>query len=141
VKRIWRWIVHAWRGIANMRLSARQRLVIFVIVMLALAAQSWRTETIQTRGDMNTQKAIAAQKQADTSTKLILKNAHDQALHNYKQCLRQVTNTRKINSTTHAFIDFLSGFVRTSPNPKQLEQFIAIYRRALLTVPNCGARP
>lgn len=102
-----------WHRLTEINLSARQRLVVFVIVIAALAVQSWRTESIQ----------------------------HDQAVHNYDQCLRSVTNTKKINSTTHAFIDFLGGFVKTSPNPKQLEQFIGIYKRALLTVPDCGERP
>lgn len=101
------------KRIIRVNLSAGQRLIVFVIVIGALAFQSWRVENLQ--------------------------NA--QALHNYEQCLHQVTNTEKINSTNRAFVSFLGGFVKTSPNPKQLKQFIAIYQQALLSVPDCGERP
>lgn len=68
-------------------------------------------------------------------------HAHAQALYNYHQCERSAINATKLNRTTRAQIRFLSGFVKTSPNPDSLRAYIKIYEDAILIVPECGIEP
>jgi hypothetical protein len=84
---------------------------------------------------------VAVAARSELNNRSIKHNAHRQAVYNYQQCQRSVVNTQKINATTDAQIKFLSGFLKTSPNPAGLRAFIKIYEDSKLIVPACGRTP
>jgi len=78
-------------------------------------------------------------RQVDRAQSKIETNAHAQALYNWNQCQRSVTNTTKLNDATSVFIKFLES--NNKPRRPAITQWINIQRGALLTVPECGPRP
>jgi len=78
-------------------------------------------------------------RQVDRAQSKIETNAHAQALYNWGQCQRAVTNTTKLNDATSVFIKFLES--NNKPPRPAITQWIKIQRGALLIVPECGPRP
>jgi hypothetical protein len=117
--------------------SRLNRVVIFAVIGLVLDISL----TVAGFFLVNAVRHIAHR--ADTNASAIAQIVYTQQVGVYRQCQRSATNTHKINSTDRAFVAFLRGIPppRTIQSKENLKEFQAIYRRAILKVPDCGPAP
>jgi hypothetical protein len=114
--------------VQTIRVTDRRVLVAFVIFMLVFGLLGWRVQINQDEIRRN----------QIQQTQIFQTLIHNQAVYNWDQCQRSVTNTIKINAKDEALIRLLIKFAKPSP---AVSQWISDTRKAHLTVPDCGIHP
>jgi hypothetical protein len=109
------------------------------IVVCVLAAMVMLAIVVSVLAVRSVGESQRVARQVDRAQLKIETNAHAQALYNWNQCQRSVTNTTKLNEATSVFIKFLES--NNKPPRPAITQWIQIQRGALLIVPECGPRP
>lgn len=98
----------------------------FIAMILIFSYLSYRTSVNQHRIQV-------------TQTQLA-KLQHDQAVYNYRQCVRAEGNADKLNGATRVFIQFLQDVNKDRHDP-QIQRWIEIQQSAILILPECGSAP
>jgi hypothetical protein len=109
------------------------------IMLAILAAVAMLTIVVSVLAVRSVGESQRVGRQVDRAQSKIETNAHAQALFNWNQCNRSVTNITKLNDATSVFIKFLES--NNKPPRPAITQWINIQRGALLIVPECGPRP
>jgi hypothetical protein len=109
------------------------------IMLAVLAALAMLTIVVSVLAVRSVGESQRVGRQVDRAQSKIETNAHAQAIYNWTQCQRAVTNTTKLNDATSVFIKFLES--NNKPPRAAITQWIQIQRGALLIVPECGPRP
>jgi hypothetical protein len=109
------------------------------IMLAVLAALAMLTIVVSVLAVRSVGESQRVGRQVDRAQSKIETNAHAQAIYNWNQCQRAVTNTTKLNDATSVFIKFLES--NNKPPRAAITQWIQIQRGALLIVPECGPRP